>query len=102
MLAITLMGRGIADSATVTNEGVKIIQRTNQAQYIRITNLGESYVYLTPSNSLENEAEIGKGIALAPKGEYGSFIEFDRNKFFRSDIWAIADVDTDVAILIGH
>lgn len=101
MQHIGMMGGGEAASIEVASAPVRLIDRNPNIKYVRFTNVGDAYVYLTPSNKGPESVKVKAGIVLAPKGEYGSFYELNHTNFFRSDIWAISESQSTVAVLVG-
>jgi len=94
-------GGGVASVATATTAGVRLFKGDKRINYIRLSNLGEDYVYVTPANGDTNQAEMNKGIVLAPKGEHGWFIEFNRTNMIHCDFWAVASSSCQVAVFLG-
>lgn len=90
--------------ATVTTDSTKILNLNTGLKYIRISNLSDQYVYITPvSRASLDKASIGTGIVLAPKGLPGWFIEFNNNNMFYCDFWAIVESGiANLAILLGY
>lgn len=87
---------------TVTSSSTPIIrtlgEQLNQgAKYLRISNLSNNYVFL----SFGADAEIDKGLVLAPKGTPGWFVEFNNDNMIYATLNGIASGSSDLAILIG-
>jgi hypothetical protein len=97
---------GIASTATVTTAGVKIVTNDPRNRYIRISNLGDNAVYITPQTAHGAEtcpAVAKKGIVLYPAGNYGSVAEFTNDSMFFCDFWAVTEEGTsEVAVLVGR
>ena len=91
-------------SAKVTTTSKRIISLNTGLKYIRISNLSDKYVYITPSSKTSGvEAKVGTGIVLAPKGTSGWFIEFNNNSMFYCDFHAIVESgEADLALLLGY
>lgn len=55
-------------SAKVTTTSKRIINLNTGLKYIRISNLSDKYVYITPSSKTSGiGAKVGTGIVLAPR-----------------------------------
>lgn len=95
-------GGGSALSVTVADTPTKLFSLDKRISYVRISNLSNNYVFLSPTTSNNPKAEMDKGIVIAPKGVPGWFVEFNSTNMFQCDFWAIAETDSDLAIYLGY
>jgi hypothetical protein len=95
-------GGGSALSVTVGTTPTRLFPLDRRLNYIRISNLSDNYVFISPTTSNNPKAEMYKGIALAPKGTPGWYLEFNSTNMFQCDFWAIAEADSDLAIFLGY
>lgn len=94
---------GLVAAEKVTATGVKLVSNNSRNRYIRITNLSDTPVYITPESVAEGEAcpaVVKAGFALVGKGDY---LELTNSSMFFCDFWGITDSGTaDVAVLVGR
>lgn len=95
-------GGGSSTSVTVTASGNKLITGDKRINYIRLSNMGDGYVFVSPGNSATNIAELNKGIVLAPKGVPGWTLELNTTSMFQCDFWAICEASNIVSVFIGR
>ena len=67
------------------------------AKYLRVSNLSSNYVFL----SFNADAEMDKGLVLAPKGTPGWFVEFNNDNMIYGTLNGISSGSSNLAILIG-
>jgi hypothetical protein len=89
-------------SVTVTATSTPIIRTVGKelnqaAKYLRISNLSNNYVFL----SFNADAEVDKGLVLAPKGTPGWFVEFNNDNMIYGTLNGISSGSSNLAILIG-
>lgn len=73
-------------------------QLNQGAKYLRVANMSNSYVFL----AFNSDAEIDKGLVLAPKGTPGWFVEFNNDNMIYGVLNGIVESGTaTLAVLIG-
>lgn len=90
--------------ATVQTTSTPIISTNGRggtnmgAKYLRISNMSNSYVFL----SFGSEAKANAGLVLAPKGTPGWFVEFNNDNMVYGVLNGIVESGTaKLAILVG-